>query len=338
MPPPKAIVCHLCNGKYFKRSFPIHLKQCEAKWKKTHSRCEHCGSAVANHDWSDHRAHCKRTGRKISKKSHNIPLQVPKADHQQLIPTLNNKNKIIECEECETENAIWKCTECEQSLCAMCEVYLHRKGARLRHIRIPMSADALKQEHLCILTQNDCKQKELNPPSINSVKDHRTQCKFCLRRFNPERVEKHMRICVNACKKKRKIYDGAKKRIEGTPFEEYQYNRSKTPKKIKEWKQNGRRWRNESSQLREIAAVCNDLKSIKKENIIKGNNSDKKDEENDIIIKAPKNKPIFRKIISKTNTPKICKISKKSSLKSKKKTKNMPLKGSSLKMKQRQSG
>eukprot|EP01083_Nonionella_stella_P144013 448753_1 len=106
MPPPKAIVCHLCNGKYFKRSWPIHLKQCEAKWKKTHTRCEYCGSAVSNHDWSDHRSHCKPSKkRKLSKHSMNMPLQVPKSVNQQIIPSITNSGKVTECEECEAENA-----------------------------------------------------------------------------------------------------------------------------------------------------------------------------------------------------------------------------------------
>merc|ERR1712157_721893 len=75
-----------------------------------------------------------------------------------------------------------------------------------------------------------------------------------------------MRIC-NASKKKnkrKKIYDGAAKRIEGTEFAQYQYNRAKTPEIIKEWKKNGRRWKEESSQLRSIANIDADLKGIKK--------------------------------------------------------------------------
>merc|ERR1712154_458640 len=112
------------------------------------------------------------------------------------------------------------------------------------------------------------------------------QCKFCDRKFNPERVEKHMRICCKAQKKnkKRKIYDGAKKRIEGTVFEEFQYNRSSTPEKVKEWKKNGRRWKKESAQLRQIAAIIDDKK-------------DREEPEDDVVIKVPKNKPIFRKTV-----------------------------------------
>jgi len=59
--PPRAIVCHICGGKYFKSSFPIHLKQCEKKWKKTHSECAKCGAMVGKADWSDHLRHCKKT-------------------------------------------------------------------------------------------------------------------------------------------------------------------------------------------------------------------------------------------------------------------------------------
>ena len=104
-----------------------------------------------------------------------------------------------------------------------------------------------------------------NPLSIpqrdTQTTDYRAQCKFCERKFNPDRVEKHMRICRQITKKKRKrrVWDGAKRRVEGTVFEEFQYNRSKTPPIIKEWKKHGRRWKDESNQLREIAAINADV-------------------------------------------------------------------------------
>eukprot|EP01084_Bolivina_argentea_P065326 119069_1 len=325
MPPPKAIVCHLCNGKYFKRSYPIHLKQCEAKWKKTHTRCEYCGSAVANHDWSDHRSHCKPTKRrKISKHSRNMPLQVPKSVNQQIIPTIANNAEVTKCEECEAENAVWKCLQCEQTLCTMCEVDLHRKGARMRHTRIPMNADALKQANI---SKYECKDNELTLPQADPAQDPRAQCKFCSRRFAPDRVETHMRICSKIQKRKLKIYDGAKKRIEGTEFEAYQYNRSKTPEKVKEWKQNGRRWRSESSQLRQIASVCSDDHQLP---ATRDGGSDKKDEESDIVIKAPSHKPVLRKAASIATVREAKRATPKSRM-----NRNVALKGSSMRMKQR---
>ena len=226
-----------------------------------------------------------------------MPLTVPKGDHQQLIPTLANTDKVIECEECETEQANWKCIQCEQSLCAMCEVDLHKKGARSRHTRIPLNSKALQQQNLSVLTANDCKEPDddgagLSVPTRDTTEtaDYRSQCKFCERKFNPDRVEKHMRICRVATKKnkRRRVWDGAKKRVEGTVFAEFQYNRSKTPPIVKEWKKHGRRWKEESNQLREIAAINADVISMR-------NNVDNKEEENDIIISAPEKKPSFRK-------------------------------------------
>jgi len=253
MPAPQAIVCHLCNGKYFKRSWPIHLKQCEAKWKKTHSRCEYCGAAVAKDDWSDHRVHCKPDRKKkLAAYTRNMPLVCPKAVDNESLSALMS-TAVIECEECETEQAMWQCVQCEQKLCAMCDVELHKKGARARHRRNPLNAKALRAENLA----NTDADGNLMAPTFEPEKDQRAECKFCGRRFNPDRVEKHMRICSKAEAKwqKRKPYDGAKKRIEGTEFKQFEYNRSSTPEKVKEWRKYGRRWKEESAMLRGAAGV-----------------------------------------------------------------------------------
>merc|ERR1740123_918027 len=187
----------------------------------------------------------------------NMPLECPKAPMDQALPTLSGKSNVVECEECGTENAMWQCQECEQALCAMCEVDLHRKGARMRHIRIPLTAKALQAKNMSISATTNAESKENEQ---QQVVDHRAECKFCHRRFNPDRVEKHMRIC-NAAKKKdkrRKVWDGPAKRIENTDFAQYKHNRSSTPEKVKEWKKNGRRWREESSQLRQVALVSDE--------------------------------------------------------------------------------
>lgn len=251
MPPPQAIVCHLCNGKYFKRSWPIHLKQCEEKWKKTHSRCEYCGTAVAKDDWQDHRVHCKPDRKKkIALDTKNVPLEAPKAaDNDSLSAQMSTA--VIECEECEAEQAMWQCVQCEQKLCAMCDVELHKKGARARHRRNPLNAKALLN-----VVNTDC-DGNLLVPTFEPEKDQRAECKFCGRRFNPDRVEKHMRICSKAEKKwqKRKAYDGAAKRIEGTDFKQWEHNRAATPEKLKEWRKHGRRWKEESAQIRGAAGV-----------------------------------------------------------------------------------
>ena len=197
--------------------------------------------------------HCRPDHKKkLATHNKNAPLAVPKAVDSQSLSALGS-TKVVECEECEAEQAMWQCPQCEQSLCAMCDLELHRKGARARHRRNPLNAKALRAENMAKIDGND----EMAPPAFEPEKDNRAQCKFCSRRFNPERVEKHMRICSKAEKKwqKRKQYDGAKKRIEGTDFAQFEYNRSSTPEKVKEWRKHGRRWKQESAQLRGAAGV-----------------------------------------------------------------------------------
>lgn len=181
------------------------------------------------------------------------PLVVPKPVNYQQIPAAMS-TKVIECEECETEDAMWRCQQCEQSLCAMCDSSIHRKGARSRHIRDPLSAKALRAENLCA---TGGPQDDDGAPAPPAPVDGRIECKFCHRKFNPQRVEKHMRICNKATKecKKRKVYDGAKRRLEGTEFLQYQYNRSGTPELVKKWKKEGRKWREDSIRLRQGAGA-----------------------------------------------------------------------------------
>ena len=106
---------------------------------------------------------------------------------------------------------------------------------------------------------------ELNGVESNSeqgsgvVADARHECQFCHRKFNPDRVQKHMKICNKTHNKKRKKYDADAKRIEGTPFEEFKYRRSSTPPQILEWKKTGgRRWRQEVAEFRQIMGKKND--------------------------------------------------------------------------------
>ncbi|XP_076674686.1 uncharacterized protein LOC143372428 [Andrena cerasifolii] len=47
-------------------------------------------------------------------------------------------------------------------------------------------------------------------------------CAFCARTFMPQSLEKHARICEQAATKKRKLFDSAKQRIQGTELAEFQ--------------------------------------------------------------------------------------------------------------------
>lgn len=46
-------------------------------------------------------------------------------------------------------------------------------------------------------------------------------CAICARTFKPQSLEKHARICERAAAKKRKPFDSAKQRIQGTELAEF---------------------------------------------------------------------------------------------------------------------
>jgi len=187
MPPPKAILCPICGGKYFKASLPIHMKKCKEMYDATHSQCEYCGMMVGNHDWQDHRTFCKPS-KSMKKSKHELDaiLSLPITNDAEFLPA-------------------------------------------------------------------DIAGKMKHDPASDTT-DPRIQCKFCGRKFNPDRIHKHMRICNKISKhsNKRKVWDGAKKRIEGTDFAKWEKCRSKTPELVKEWKSRGRRWRDEREQFKTI--------------------------------------------------------------------------------------
>ena len=47
-------------------------------------------------------------------------------------------------------------------------------------------------------------------------------CKVCGRKFARERLDKHMAVCKDATKKKRKVFDPVKMRTDGTELAQYQ--------------------------------------------------------------------------------------------------------------------
>lgn len=59
MPRPKGIVCNICGGEFFKRSFAIHQKQCKKKFESCHEKCEWCGHYIELGDMT-HKAACKK--------------------------------------------------------------------------------------------------------------------------------------------------------------------------------------------------------------------------------------------------------------------------------------
>jgi len=60
MPPPAAVVCELCGGKFSKHSLPIHQKACVVKRELSTSFCPVCDCLVSNDEYSAHVGECKK--------------------------------------------------------------------------------------------------------------------------------------------------------------------------------------------------------------------------------------------------------------------------------------
>merc|ERR1719204_206460 len=76
--------------------------------------------------------------------------------------------------------------------------------------------------------------------------------------------------------KKRAVWDGSEKRVEGTVFAEFKDKRSQTPEIVKEWKTHGRRWKQERAMFREIMGADEEkdvgpIKALEAPKIVPGN-------------------------------------------------------------------
>ncbi|KAB0804299.1 hypothetical protein PPYR_01269 [Photinus pyralis] len=72
-------------------------------------------------------------------------------------------------------------------------------------------------------------------PSKQSVRgvaarDDMQSCQYCSRRFAEDRLATHQEICARTGKKKRKVYDATKHRVQGTELEPYTKKQTKSQK------------------------------------------------------------------------------------------------------------
>mmetsp|Transcript_14654 Transcript_14654/g.37084 ORF Transcript_14654/g.37084 Transcript_14654/m.37084 type:complete len:625 (+) Transcript_14654:182-2056(+) len=153
MPPPMAIPCDLCGQQFFKRSLPIHRKQCEKKYQQCFTECKKCLRKVSNDEIDKHQAECKVVRKK--------PMPKPKIVKERPIAQAKREPKDGE--------------------------------------------DSSSSEE------------------SSDEEDHREECGFCNRKFNPDRIAKHESVCAtNAGRKQRKQFKSASQaRLENTDFQQY---------------------------------------------------------------------------------------------------------------------
>mmetsp|Transcript_14057 Transcript_14057/g.30433 ORF Transcript_14057/g.30433 Transcript_14057/m.30433 type:complete len:446 (+) Transcript_14057:963-2300(+) len=67
MPAPLGISCDICGQKFFKRSLPIHRKQCEKKYQQCFTECKKCLRKVSNDEYEKHASECKVVRKKTAR-------------------------------------------------------------------------------------------------------------------------------------------------------------------------------------------------------------------------------------------------------------------------------
>lgn len=58
--PRKGIICNMCGGEFFERSFPIHQKACAAKQQHIRLECQHCHQEVPKLELEKHLSRCPK--------------------------------------------------------------------------------------------------------------------------------------------------------------------------------------------------------------------------------------------------------------------------------------
>lgn len=191
MPPPRTILCEICNGKFFKSSLAIHKKQCAKKHIAATTNCPVCGLQISNDEYQSHVPACKDANRDYAARTKGKKAGKGK------VPS---NSRLLQGTSRATEMALKVLAGEDTS--PPPEPRL--KGGELDFEAIAAQAAAQAPEE-----------------------DYRVSCDVCGRKFNGDRIAKHQMICMKTSGKKRKQFKSAEQsRLEGTDFWEYRNCRS----------------------------------------------------------------------------------------------------------------
>jgi hypothetical protein len=242
MPRPQGIICNLCNGEFFKNSYPIHRKKCEKKYVACNTACEFCGRMVPNSDMNMHVGTCKKRNKGVTLKEKEKRLQ-------------KKKQKILE--QAAKDAGVDPDMDVDQQVRAM-----ERKLAALK-------AAQKSAENAINIDPNNMKEsgragKKIDlmaeiEKAANTIEcadgaddDGRIPCSCCGRKFTAARICLHEDICLNAeekrikNKKKHKVKLGEDLRLKDTEFLKYKNRRAPEPE-VK-----GKDWRIEATKLHQV--------------------------------------------------------------------------------------
>ena len=242
MPRPKGIICNLCNGEFFKNSYPIHRKKCEKKYVACNKACEYCGRMVPNSDMNMHIGTCKKRNKGVTLKAKQAGLEKKK---QRLL------RKAMADAGCDGD------TDVDAQVRAMERKLLALKAAQ------QSAANAIKVD------PNNVKESGRTGKKIdlmaeieraaNTIEgadgaddDGRIPCSQCGRKFTAARICLHEDICLKQAemfaknKKRFKVKLGEDLRLAGTEFLKYKGRRAPDPV------DKGKDWRIEANKLHQV--------------------------------------------------------------------------------------
>eukprot|EP01023_Acetabularia_acetabulum_P047817 TRINITY_DN5041_c0_g2_i3.p1 TRINITY_DN5041_c0_g2~~TRINITY_DN5041_c0_g2_i3.p1 ORF type:complete len:467 (-),score=81.56 TRINITY_DN5041_c0_g2_i3:1644-3044(-) len=255
---PKAYVCFLCGCQYGSQSLKIHIPKCEEKFVKVESQKQ------------------KSERRPLPMRPAELDDPLPK--NSQDIDEFNNKmfsyyNGV----------SLVKCQKCGRTFNSEALVK-HAKGCKgaapPKESSRPSTANSTQQP----------KNTTTNAQAANNRKDNadfkssgagksdpggqtqasvypeydapdesddqaREQCPDCGRSFNPETLARHVKICKKVFASKRKTFNSASNRVQGTDAQQYFNPRKKETKssagKLQKPEESNPKWKQQSESLRQ---------------------------------------------------------------------------------------
>ena len=242
MPRPKGIVCNLCNGEFFKNSYPIHRKKCEKKYIECNIACEYCGRMVPKSDLNMHLGPCKKRHKNVSMKQKQAKLEKRKA-------------KLLR--QAAADAGVNPDADIDSQVRAMERKLAALKGAQqsaetvLANDPNNMTKDGRSGQKIDLMAEIERAANNIDQPD-GAGSDGRIPCSSCGRKFTAARICLHEDICLQAQeehtknKKKYKIKYGEEMRLKDTEFLQYKNKRAPDPV------DKGKKWREEAFKLHQV--------------------------------------------------------------------------------------
>ena len=256
MPPPKGVLCDLCGQKFFKHSLPIHRKQCAVKMANAYSECPKCLRRVSNDEYGKHVSECKIIRAKPAK------IAPPKDVLCDICGQKFFKHSLpIHKKQCAVkyEKAFSECPKCFRRVSndeygahvEECKIVREKPKAKPKaspqpkategSSKIPNGSSEFQQNATAAKSEEvaTCDKEGDESSSDEEEKDARIACGFCRRKFNPDRISKHEKICQqNHSRVPRKQFKSSEQqRLEGTEFAKYKGARRQVDKPPSRWRE-----------------------------------------------------------------------------------------------------